>query len=412
MAACGLLLRLVYVLVLSRGLHDSGDSEFFHRLAGLIGAGRGFADPIGFSLTGSLRPTALHPPLYPLFLGGFSWLGAGSYLDQRVIGCVVGAAAIVAVGLLGRRVGGERVGLIAAALAAVYPTLIAADGAVMSESLYGLLVVLCLLASYRLSERPGAVGRAVIVGALIALAALTRAEALALLVLALAPAAVIGVRSGGGVGAAWRPVAIGVLACLVVLAPWSARNWHAFGRPILVSNNSGTLLAGANCDATYHGSDLGSWNIRCVPLSPSTNEAVTAAAERRAGLSYVGDHAGRVPAVIAVRLLRTFDLYQPGREARRAEGRSARVDLAGAIAFWLLAPVAVWGALLLRRRRQPLVLLLGPFGLAVATTVVGYGIPRFRHPADLALLVLAAVAYEQLLSGRAGARWLTPRAAQ
>ena len=45
-------------------------------------------------------------------------------------------------------------GLIAAGLAAVYPTLIAADGALMSETLYGALVALALLAAYRLLDAP------------------------------------------------------------------------------------------------------------------------------------------------------------------------------------------------------------------------------------------------------------------
>jgi 4-amino-4-deoxy-L-arabinose transferase-like glycosyltransferase len=397
-ALAGLILRLVYVLLLSRGLRDTGDSDFFHRLAGLIGDGRGFVEPLGLSLTGVARPTALHPPLYPLFLGAFSAVGLDSYLAQRVIGCFVGFFVIVAVGSLGRRVGGERVGLIAAGLAAVYPVLIGADGAVMSESLYGLLVVLALLASYRLAERPSR-WRAAAVGALIALAALTRAEALALLVLALVPAAVIG---AGRSREAWRPVAVGVVACIVVLAPWAVRNWSAFDRPILISNNSGTLVAGANCGTTYHGAELGSWNINCVVPSSSPNEALAAAHERHVGLSYAGDHLGRVPAVLAARLLRTFDMYQPGVEARRAESRSNRLEVAGAISFWLLAPVGAFGLLLLWRRRKPVVLLLAPLALAVAVSLVGYGIPRFRHPADLALVVLAAVAYDELFRGRGG----------
>ena len=52
------------------------------------------------------------------------------------------------VALLGRRLAGERAGLIAAGIAAIYPTLIAADGALMSETLYGLL-----------TQRPAFAGR-------------------------------------------------------------------------------------------------------------------------------------------------------------------------------------------------------------------------------------------------------------
>lgn len=401
----GLALRLVYVLLLTRGLHDSGDSEFFHRIAGLIGDGRGFVEPIGLALTGDVRPTALHPPLYPGLLGLFSWLGVGSYLGQRVIGCLIGAGVVVCVGLLGRRVGGARVGLIAAALAALYPVLIGADGAVMSESLYGLFVVLALLAAYRVVDRP-TVGRAVLLGAVVALAALTRAEALALLAFAVVPAAWIG--SGGSWRAAVRLCAVSVVACVIVLAPWTVRNWSAFDRPVLVSNNSGTLVSGANCARTYRGSaDLGSWNIFCVKPGPSTNEAVAAAHERSVGLGYASDHVSRLPAVFGVRLLRTFSLWQPGEEARRAESRSYGIDLAGALVFWIIAPVGAYGLVILRRRGEPIALLLAPFALAVAVSLVGYGIPRFRHPADLALVVLAAVTYDAVVGRRLGRRLST-----
>ena len=69
-------------------------------------------------------------------------------------GCLVGALVIVVVGLLGRRVGGPRVGLIAAALTALYPHLLAADVSLMSESLYALVVGIVLLLAYRLMDRP------------------------------------------------------------------------------------------------------------------------------------------------------------------------------------------------------------------------------------------------------------------
>src|SRR5438067_7755697 len=136
-AAAGLALRLVYVLVLSHDLRGHGDSDYFFTLGHLIEAGHGFSDSLVWQLTGHFVPTALHPPLYPLLIAAATKVGVTSYLGIRVIGTVLGALAIAAIGLLGRRVGGDRIGLVAAAIAAVYPVLIAADGAVMSETLYG-----------------------------------------------------------------------------------------------------------------------------------------------------------------------------------------------------------------------------------------------------------------------------------
>jgi 4-amino-4-deoxy-L-arabinose transferase-like glycosyltransferase len=385
-AAGGLLVRLVYVLVLTPHLRGLGDAEYYHQLANALADGRGFVDPAGGAAT------ALHPPLFPLLLAPFAKLGAGSYMAQRVVVSLIGTATIVGVGLLGRRVEGRRAGLIGAALAAASPVLISADGAVMSETLLGLLVVVCALAAYRLLERPS-IGRAALLGAAIGLATLTRGEAILLLVLLALPVALrLRGRRLATLGAA-------VAAFALVMAPWTIRNLTTFDKPVLLSTNDGGLIAGANCPSTYRGHDIGSWDIRCVPRGPMEDESAAAERARREGLDYLSEHPGRLPLVIAARLGRTFELVQPVRQAQHAEGRAAGLEVAGAVTFFLLVPLGVYGAVVLRRRGVSLSPLLAPIGIAVAATVVGYGVPRFRHPGDVALAVLAGVALDRLLAG-------------
>jgi hypothetical protein len=379
-AAGGLALRLIYTLLLTPHLRGLGDATYYHELANGLADGRGFVDP-AFG-----TPTALHPPLFPLLLALPSWLGIDSYLGDRVVVSVIGTATVVGVGLLARRVAGDRAGLLAAGVAAASPVLISADSAVMSETLLGLLVVLCALAAYRLIERPS-LARGAALGALIGLAALTRGEAL-LLVPLLLP---------------WRRPKLAaalVIACAVVLAPWTIRNLADFENPVVISTNNGGLIAGANCPSTYRGRDIGSWDIRCVPAVPRPDESAASADARRAGLDYARDHASRIPLVLAARLGRTFELLQPVRQAEHAEGRAKGLEVAGAVAWFLLLPLGVYGLVVLRRRAVPLPPLLAPFALAVAATLVGYGVPRFRHPADVALAVLAGVALDALATKR------------
>jgi Dolichyl-phosphate-mannose-protein mannosyltransferase len=390
-AAGGLAARLVYVLVLTPHLRGLGDATYYHELANRLGEGAGFVDP------GNGTPTALHPPLFPLVLALPSWLGLDSYTAHRLVVCLIGTATVVVIGLVARHLAGERAGLIAAGLVAAYPTLIAADGAVMSETLLGLLVAICMLAAYQLIDRP-ALGRALLLGAVIGLAALTRGEAILLLVLLLP----------------WRRprlAAAVAVACVVVLAPWTVRNLSTFEKPVLLSANEGNLIAGANCRNTYEGRDIGSWDLRCVPNGPLEDESLAEARFRHAGLEYARHHAGRVPLVVLARLGRTFELYQPIRQAEHAEGRAAGIEVAGAVVFLLLVPVGAYGAIVLRRRGVRLAPLIAPFVLAVAATVVGYGVPRFRHPADVALTVLAAVALDALLAQRTGSAVASPRSA-
>ncbi|MFL5780530.1 MAG: ArnT family glycosyltransferase [Thermoleophilaceae bacterium] len=388
-AAFGLALRLGYVFGPARHTKGIGDWYFFHWGANLIADGHWFVEPFLHTFEGRLVPSAGHPPLWELLLSGVSFLGGTSYLAHRALGCILGAGTIVLVALLGRRVGGERAGTIAGVLAAVYPVMIAADGSLMSEGLYTLLIAAALLAALRLRDRPDGRGAALL-GAVVALAALTRSEALLLFPLLVLPIALT--RPAGR----WRLTAVAVLTAALLIAPWTIRNWAELDRPVLISTNDGTLLAGANCGLTYHGEDLGFWNIKCISERSIANEARQEARWRSEGASYAGDHLGRLPVVLGARLLRTFDLYQPRRMVRFAEGRSVRADQIGVVVYYLLVPFAVAGGWLLRRRRGDLLVLLAPVALVVALSLIGYGIPRFRAPAEVTIVVLAALAAGRL----------------
>jgi hypothetical protein len=362
-----------------------GDFRFYDRVANLLASGQGMVDP--FSHLANPPPTAAHPPGWPLVLALVSELGGTSSQAHRIAGCLVGVALIVAVGALGRRVAGERAGLLAAALAALNPLLIQTDESLMSESLFGLAIALVLLLGYRVIDRPGA-ARFALLGAAIGAAALVRTEALLLLVLLAAPLAL---RLHAGLGGA---AALG--AAVLVLAPWTIRNAAAFDAFVPVSTNGGSLLAGANCALTYRGGELGSWTILCVPHLRGGEVAASRALQSR-GRRYASGHASRLPLVAAVRVLRTWDLYRPWRQAELAEfgeGKDRRLGRAGLFYYYAECVLAVVGAVCLRRRGTSLLVLLAPIVAVTLTSVLAYGTPRLRQPAEISLAVLAAAALD------------------
>src|SRR3954467_13341231 len=380
--AGAVVLRLLYVLVLARHVPMAGDSQFFNAEADLVAEGKGYIEPFVNAAYGTRVPTAAHPPLYPTVLAGLSLVGLKSVLAHRALGAFLGGVTIVVLALIGRRIGGERVGLVAALLAALYPLLVAADGAPMSESLYGLLIAACLLLALRLREQRTP-WRAAALGGAIGLAALTRSEALLLLVLLALPLT----------WRAWSTLLVALAACVVVLAPWTVRNYSAFDRLTLISHNDSTVLAGGNCDRTYHGADLGSWRFDCISPRKTFREGKQAAIWRREGIDYATGHAGRWPVVVPVRVLRTWDLWQPHRQVDLAEGRARWAETAGVIAYFLLLPLAAGGAVLLwRRDRGAAAILLAPALLVTISSAIGYGNPRFRHAFEISIVVLAGAA--------------------
>jgi 4-amino-4-deoxy-L-arabinose transferase-like glycosyltransferase len=401
-----LAVRLVYTIAGPGNAYSegpAGDFFYFHEIANLLADGRGFVAPFTLQELGEVRPTAEHPPLWPLLLAAASEVGGNGLLSHRLVGVPLGVATVGVLGLIGRRLGGETAGLMVAAVAACHPLLIAADGSLMSETLYGLCVATALLFALRLLDRRS-LANAAGLGAAIGLAALTRGEGLLLLLLLALPAAWAGGRRAGEPPVRRALVAgAALLAALVVLAPWTIRNWTTFDRPVLTSTNDSTVLIGANCDATYHGRDLGFWRVDCRSPITEENEAEQAAIWRDEGLDYVGDNAGRLPVVVPVRVLRTWDLWQPKRQIDEAEGRDRTMETLGVIVYFLLLPLAVYGALLLRRRAAPLWVLLVPPAAVTIVSALAYGYTRFRHSADLVIVVLAGLALAHLAERRARA---------
>ncbi len=386
-AVLGLVLRAVYLYGLARNVVGIGDWWFYHWQAGLIATGHGFTDPWVLLSSHHYHPGVTHPPLYPLVLSGLYLLGGHSPLDQRSLGLLLGTITLVLVGRLGRRAGGDRLGVLAALLYAVYPVMIAVDGDLMSEVLYSPLIAGMLLTAFAVIDRPG-LRRAALLGILVGFAALTRTEALLFLPFLVVPVAW---RARPDWGGRTRLAAVAIAASVVVITPWLIRNEVAFGRFVLISTNNQTVIAGANCPQTYYGVNMGGWDITCISPQTTTNEAAQAAIWQRHGLSYAEHHLSRLPAVILLRELRVWDLWQPRRQARTfAEGQQIDVAEAGVAVFWLLALIGIPGVLALRRQRPALLVLLAPAAVVFVSTALGYGVPRLRDSFDVALPVLAA----------------------
>jgi 4-amino-4-deoxy-L-arabinose transferase-like glycosyltransferase len=418
-AALALAVRIGFVLVVDPKLPDPGDATAYHLLANNLADGHGYIRPFDFRLLELERPTAEYPPLFPALLAVPSFLGAKSVDAQRLFLCFVGTGTVVLVGLLGRRVRGPLVGLVAAAIAAVYPMLFLDEAVLMAESLFVLLVTAALLLAYRAADVPSP-GRFVALGLILGLSALTRAEGLLLCLILVVPLAV-SLRTLPRKRRALL-AAVGIGMSVLVVVPWTVRNaarLHAF---VPISNNIGTAVDGANCDLTYSGTQLGLWRETFSQLGESArnrpqaracfegfdirqrdfDEADVANSHRSSGTSYARRHLSRLPLVAAVRELRTWGLYAPRQqiEFESLEGRPRRWQTVGTVMYWVLLPLAVLGAVILVQRRIRVWPLLSTGVLVVLTTALTYGQQRFRTAAEPAIVVLAAVTAVAIASYR------------
>jgi hypothetical protein len=413
-------IRVAYVAIAKRGpcvidrpgLHLSspskcaeGDEIFYNSEARYVADGHGFNDALyTIDHPGAKAPPAAdHPPLTVMVLTPVSWLvdhpplswfisKANDHMrESRYTMVVLGTFLVLLIGLLGRRIGGDTVGLVAAGIAAIAPTIWVNDGVVMSETITGVVVVGALLAACAVWDKPTLL-RAAVLGALCGLAALARAEMI-LLVPLLAVVVTLTVHKTWAERGALAVAALA--ASLLVIGPWVGFNLLRFKDPTFISTNDGIALAGSNCDKVYYGAGTGLTTFDCLGPTPPGDQSQAARVYRKRAFDYIDAHKGRAAVVVLARIGRTWGLFRPGDMVKYniQEDREEWVTRLGFVTYYPTLILAVAGAVILfrRKRRRELWTLVVP---AIAVTVgvaVTYGQTRFRAAAEPSLAILAAV---------------------
>lgn len=388
--------------------------------------------------------TAFRPPGYPGFLGAVYRATDGSLPAAILTQAVLGALTAVLVGALAARLWRRRTGLIAGVIAAVYPPLVLASVAPMSEALFLPLEAGALLAAVE-HRRGGHRAYAVAAGALCGLGVLTRPAGLVLVpvvaLLALPPGTLRGANG-------WRrrglivPAAV-VAAAAVVVLPWVVRSSVALDTFVPVSTVDAFNLAGTYNTETAD--DPANPGIFRPPSfveehaarfqDRSLDEGELAAELRDGGIGYLTDNPLYVVEVMARSTLRLADLRGPDltRQVYAVDYGYAQprwADLAF-VSWWAIVPFALAGLVLqnergrtlvhrlfarsgrLRRRaalapaspigsasgparEAPLVLWVAP-ALLWGVTVPVLGHARLRAPIEPFVVLLAAVAVAALV---------------
>jgi 4-amino-4-deoxy-L-arabinose transferase-like glycosyltransferase len=242
------------------------DTVFYDRSAKALADGKGY---INFEK----KPTARWPIGYSGLVASLYVVFGRNLLAPKALNVFLGAATVVAVYVLGARLFDRRVGLMAAALLALFPSQIFFSTLVMTEVLFAalltlvaLLVVLWTLPpkadppgwaavwlpSAEGDERP-ATYKLLALGLLLGYGAITRGEGS---VVVLAVLLIWWLAWSG-----WRPFlrrsALLLVGVALVMVPWSIRNFITFRAPVFVSTAVGSALWQGNRADAYTPHDWG-----------------------------------------------------------------------------------------------------------------------------------------------------------
>ena len=238
------------------------------------------------------------PPLYPFFLVGVYEVFGRDPVAVALVQIGLDVLTVLLIYWVGRRVAGERVGLLAAALYGLYPYLLYQNLTLNDTGLFILLLAAGSLA-YQARDRRDWRGAALL-GALFGLAALTKAFILLMLpLLALWWWRQIGLRA-----AIRLALAAGVAAALV-LAPWMIRNIRLHDAFVLISTNGGSNLHQGNnpCVADYLARGWDAQWVNCIELAPDTlTEVESDRWHRQQALDYLRENPGDWPRLFWTKL--------------------------------------------------------------------------------------------------------------
>lgn len=403
----GFTLRLVWVVVATRPPQGVHDPAFYLAYADRIAQGRGYTTPAG-------EATAYYPVGYPAVLAFALWIVRrlpGSHVLWAATGLnvIAGTITVGLMGVLSRRLLGNRAAVATASAVAALPSLVLYSATVLSETVFvtlvaGALLVLC----WKPWQEPWSGRRVVTAAVLVAVAALVRPVALVLVPV------VVGAwlfSERRRLAPAVRRSALFIAVLLLVLTPWLVRTWSVAGRLTLAASVGDNLCIGNNPQAT------GAFALPAFCFDGLKRELFITGTDDRdreltakaAGwaLSHVAEQASLV-------LWRTFYTFENDQDAVRAvesygddpwlEPRHRQLlrSLSDAVYFSLLG-LAILGTVQMSRMRS-----FDPRRAFLLATAVGFvvvvwpffGDPRFHVPVVVLLAVPAGAALDAAWGAR------------
>lgn len=443
---CAVVLRLVITVYLGDTVEEvrggTWDQISYDILAQRVAAGHGFTlDRDWWPATRAGEPTAHWSYVYTLYLAAvYSVVGHHPLVARLLQAVAVGLLMPWLAYRLGRRAFNPRVGLLAAAVVAVYFYFAHYAASLMTEAFYIVGLLWTLDVAMRLAIEMAAPGsgerarrrpaRPIWLGLELGLAmgVTFLLRQVVVFFFALLFLWLVGVAwRRGRVGRVFPPLVLAVLAVALLILPWLVRNYLAFGRITFMPNtNSG--FAFFWCNHPIYGTQFepvlspehGVSYQDLIPLElRHLDEAALNDALLARGIQFVLDDPGRY-FLLSLSRIPIFFTFWPTPESTFLSN-AARV-----LSFGLFLPFMVWGLLLALRRlpktyasrhvlRQSgntrpgngdlgpslafefLVLLLLFVLSYSALHIATWANVRYRLPVDAVLVLFAAFALDRLL---------------
>lgn len=387
--AISLRLGVAVKMGLNAGPRPGSDQNEYDTYAWNLAQGRGYRGPSPDVIDHD-HLTAYRPPVTSVTWAGLYCIFGHRYDVVRVFHCVLDGISAVIIFAIGRRCFNERIGLISAAIWAVWPLGLLYSCELLSEPIATFIYLLFLLACLWFAEHPTGL-RALTSGILLGMALMARSNYIVMLPLVLLW--VIWQFRRQPRALAWGLTILAVsLLCLV---PWTARNYHIFGKLIPLSTTAGSALLQGNNDIVatnpaYYGFSIWDTEINeeiTRQLRAPNDEYERDRIAKRLAIDWLKSHRDKWVFLVQAKFRRSLTpfLQQPSKSRRL-------------IYFVTWGPILVLFGLAFfptlltfLRRDQPGWLIHLAIAHYIINSIAFYALSRYRYPIEGLCIILACV---------------------
>jgi len=389
-------IRILYNLTAGKGYIALNDAAQYERIGRNLLNNHCFCDLASVPSTG-------RAPLWPGIIAAVYGITGSDNVHVRLFLSLLGAGTCVVLYCFAKDLFGKRIALLTGLMGAISPTLFVYDGWLYSESLFTFFFLLFTYALYR-TQKTAQIRWIIVSGIAAGLGVLTRQNE----VITFGMIFLWCILVGGKRLLSWRITAkLGILITLltiILILPWSIRNYMVSHEIIPVATGSGTILAGAYNNTVLENSLLGRRGMWVPPdmaqptivyQSKCCNIWGEQPEQTAYALQWITTHLSTMPKLLTLHFINIWWPAAPdgvlpiGQFPTRLSSRIIKSSL-GAIPplIFLLATaglLATWK----KKWREFLPLYLA-IGLTIAQCIALYGSVRFRAPIDPMLILLVA----------------------
>lgn len=377
----GLLLSFIFILafclrlwfILDYSTPIVADELDYDRLAVSILEGKGYVNESG-------QPTAQRPPGYPLFLSMIYFIFGRNFLFVRIIQALIDSFLCILIFYLGKEAFNEKIGVFAGILAALHLGFVSQSAKILTEGLSTFFLLVVIICFYKAKQNHLKKKYYFLTGFILGITSLIRSNLSIVFPLIAITLTYYLYKKNLSLKKAVKYLAIYTVAYFIPILPWTIRNYDVFHAFVPISTYQG--IAFYTSYTPQDGKIYG--NVTRDDVT-KTAGMLSSEAERsnfltKETLKLIGEDPAIFFKLLSLKMAYLFSPFDWGLIPNRVVYNYLYV---------FCFPFFLYGSFMLLHRFNELLPFYIPILGIITSTVVFFGIPRFRVPVEPYMILIS-----------------------